>query len=495
MKHLYLHIGLGKTGSSALQSWLSLNAKRICDQGFDYADLAPDAKSGAISSGNGDELLAACRGNDWAEVQRLLNEVYFFTGKNDKAIVSCELFQGMTEGRIQYLRELCDENGIQVTIIAFVRSIYEKAYSAYLQGLKRGGNDHLFGDKPSEINSSSNIDFIKRYYIQFGERVQVLNYDHVKDDVYKAFADLVGFSIEKFKVIDKKINRSVTREEADVLRAMNGLHGGEFSTQISDHMISRLPDLKTEAHYIPEIVEKVREKSAGNINWINRQFKLDPPLECDFYTGDSEAQPIVINAASYEPVVDWALSFKPSKQQHGHFFDFLQKFAEFLETNGYGNEKKVLSRAKKLGPGKHRVEVEEKPENLETVAGTESAEDSDSPGRMESYLLTFYGARPGGATVEEFQQGYKDLFGWLQSVDDETLQPYAQLDDTIELANDGTMGTTPNVETQSVMLVTAASREEALSIAQSSPALRMSERATVSLLKNPVRALLTAKEQ
>ena len=53
MRTLYLHIGLGKTGSSALQSWLSLNAELLSKQGIDYADLVPEVKYGESLSGNG----------------------------------------------------------------------------------------------------------------------------------------------------------------------------------------------------------------------------------------------------------------------------------------------------------------------------------------------------------------------------------------------------------------------------------------------------------
>ena len=60
MKTLYLHIGLGKTGSSALQSWLSLNAELLSKQGIDYADTVPEVKYGESLSGNGSALHDAC---------------------------------------------------------------------------------------------------------------------------------------------------------------------------------------------------------------------------------------------------------------------------------------------------------------------------------------------------------------------------------------------------------------------------------------------------
>ncbi len=53
MKELFIHIGLSKTGSSAIQSWLSLNSEKLRLKGVDYADLSPSAKEGKITAGNG----------------------------------------------------------------------------------------------------------------------------------------------------------------------------------------------------------------------------------------------------------------------------------------------------------------------------------------------------------------------------------------------------------------------------------------------------------
>lgn len=496
MKHLYLHIGLGKTGSSALQSWLSLNARRIGDQGFDYADLVPEAKSGSISSGNGDELVAACRNNDFVEVERLLNEVYFFSGKNERAIVSCELLQGMSESRIQQLRETCDSSGIQVTVIAFVRSIYEQAYSSYLQGLKRGGNDHLFGDKPAEINSSSNIDYIKRYYIHFGDRVTVLNYDHVKDDVYSAFAGIVGFRTDKFKRIDKKINRSVTREEADVLREMNSLHGGRFATQISDYMIAQAPDVQTQARYIPEIVEKVREKSGSNVNWINRQFKLDPPLVSDFYAGHEKEPEVVLTEASYQPVIDWVMSYGPNDKQLEDFHDFLLGLADFLEVRGYAGVAKIRDKARRWAPKitgksdrKPEVQAEDKPVADTGSAQAQKFEMTELPDN--EYLLSFKLSQP-DTTVEQLKAALIELHHWMRENADKSILSYSMMSDSIELARDGTI--TGQIEAvvqdEAVMVMRAASMDEAVSFAQSCPQLSASANVTVSLLKNPLRVLL-----
>ncbi|MDZ7785185.1 MAG: hypothetical protein U5K56_20290 [Halioglobus sp.] len=67
---------MGKTGSSSLQSWLSLNSAALARQGIGYADLVPQAKHGRISSGNGQPLWQAFRKEDLDEVVRLLRHEY-----------------------------------------------------------------------------------------------------------------------------------------------------------------------------------------------------------------------------------------------------------------------------------------------------------------------------------------------------------------------------------------------------------------------------------
>ena len=124
MKTLYLHIGLGKTGTSALQSWLSLNAERLSAQGIDYADTVPEVKYGESLSGNGSALHNACVSQDFDTAEALLTATYFFRPENSVAIVSCELLQGIKSSSINEIKKICDRNAIEVKVIAYVRSAY-----------------------------------------------------------------------------------------------------------------------------------------------------------------------------------------------------------------------------------------------------------------------------------------------------------------------------------------------------------------------------------
>jgi hypothetical protein len=161
MKQLYLHIGLGKTGSSAIQSWLSLNVAALSDQGINYADLAPLAKQGATTSGNGHVLVRACRDNNFDEVERLITEIYFRDAKNSTAIISSENLQDVRLPKLRKVQEICQRHNINISVIAYIRSVYERAYSSYVQSVKRTSATHEFSGEDVVSNFSRTVANLK----------------------------------------------------------------------------------------------------------------------------------------------------------------------------------------------------------------------------------------------------------------------------------------------------------------------------------------------
>jgi hypothetical protein len=191
MKNLYLHIGLGKTGSSALQSWLSLNSSTLLQQGYSYADLVPEAKLGKVSSGNGYVLFVALRKGDYAEAERLITESYFVSGC-ERAIISCELLQNLALARLRVLQDIFARHDIQVTVIAYVRSFYEHLYSTYAQHVKSGSATHAFGSDPEDLDTYKYVEVLMKYARYFRNRFVVLNYNDPACDVFTSFAAAIG---------------------------------------------------------------------------------------------------------------------------------------------------------------------------------------------------------------------------------------------------------------------------------------------------------------
>jgi len=351
MKKLYLHIGLGKTGSSALQSWLSLNAEALARQGIDYADTVPEVKYGESLSGNGSILHQACVDLDFDEVQRLLTSTYFFTPGNDIAVISCELFQGARPAAIARLSQICRDNGIDVTVVAYVRSAYEGLYSTYMQFVKRSNYTHSFGEHESDTTLEVQMSYLRRYLDVFGDKMVVLNYDEAKKDIYASFASVVGIDGGSLKKLKVKVNRSLTMQEADVLRRINALHHGDFSTPVSNYIIGLDPDVETPVRYERSLVERVRANTEADVRWVNEHFNPTPSLVTDYYPGRDSAPAPPLTLASYRPIVQWALEYEPGESRARDFIAFLKEFAAYLVELSESDSLALLKRANQMQSG------------------------------------------------------------------------------------------------------------------------------------------------
>ena len=359
MKQLYLHIGLGKTGSSALQSWLSLNAELIARQGIDYADIVPEVKFGESLSGNGTALHHACVDQDFDRVEELLTSTYFFTPGNTVAIVSCELLQGLSLSKIETIKDICNRNAIEVTIVAYVRSVYEWLYSTYVQFVKRASHTHSFGAKSEDLDFAAFHDSLVRYFEVFGERVNVLNYDSAKKDIYSSFARVTGIATDALKPLNMRVNRSLSFKEVEVLRRINALHNGAFSTQISNFVISQAPDIRSPVYYDAALVERVREDSEVAVQWINNQFALQPPLVADNFSQAPSAAVAVPGKADYEQILEWTRAVEPGEAQQQDFVDFLKGFAVVIVKYAAGEVLPLIERACTMQSAVDQRDIEE----------------------------------------------------------------------------------------------------------------------------------------
>jgi len=345
MKNLYLHIGLGKTGSSALQSWLSLNSSELLRQGYCYTDLVPEAKLGNASSGNGYVLYVALRKGDDAEAERLITESYFAAGC-DNAIVSCEQLQGLSRARLQVLQEILARHDIQVTVIAYVRSLYEHLYSTYAQEVKRGTTSHAFGSAPEDLDTYKYVVFLMRYAQHFRNRFLLLNYNDPACDVFTSFTAAVGVDTAGTYRLPATVNRSLTVGEIEALRQINALHGGEFSRRVSDYLAAQYPDRTSEIYYTAELVRAVREQGTAKVDWINREFQLTPPLQTDQYTNKTNEATPGHRESAITAAVRWAQAFEPKPEQALTFAGFLRNFAVQLGSMGQDSDSaKLLDQA------------------------------------------------------------------------------------------------------------------------------------------------------
>ena len=415
MKKLFLHIGLGKTGSSALQSWLSLNSEALSKQGVDYADLVPHAKTGEVSSGNGYDLQLALVNQDFEEVERLLTSTYFFNPKNNVALISCELFQGIRAPFVQKIHDICAKCDIDVTVVVYIRSVYEQQYSTYLQGIKRSSIAHRFGEMSSDIAFHRSVEYLRRYVRVFGDKVIAINYDIAKKDIYASLAEIIGVDITGLKKLKKKVNRSLTLEEAEVLRRMNRFHGGVFATNISDFVIALSPNIETPIVYDRALLRRVRDAAEEDLLWVNQQFSIPVPVASDNYDGHSSEEPPSLTVDSYKPVVQWALEFEASKTLRPKFADFLQQFAVFLEDISVEDAQSLKDRLASV-----RLELEKDAKEGEAMADEAALQPpavaAAARSRAPAHLVTYFYDRQILSQEQQMEVGAK-FTDWLSSIE------------------------------------------------------------------------------
>jgi len=137
MKHLYIHCGLHKTGTTALQHALSTNSGVLLKQGFLYPKIGTYAHSAGQHNLafqlNRDRRFTHTDG-DWA---KLFAQIQTFNGNT---LISSEGFETglISTKRLQPVLDQAAKLELQVTFIIYLRNPVSYLESLYLELLKHG---------------------------------------------------------------------------------------------------------------------------------------------------------------------------------------------------------------------------------------------------------------------------------------------------------------------------------------------------------------------
>jgi hypothetical protein len=240
MKEVILHIGHGKTGTSYIQSALSLNQGALEKLGiiYPYSDSFSQAKVGRISSGNGEILVQDSFGFSITGKTLLSSEILFFSLLLDNKLET-------------YVLDKVDK----LTVILYVRDVLEMLTSSWGQFVKRSGEtrlineffldqkDHIYDNVLQWINISKKYDF----------KLIIRNYSSHKDEVLEDFISVIlGDSNNTRDIIKtfalppvKTVNRSMTNIEYTIIRMFNKIDKS-FAQNLADTWVNFIPDIESE---------------------------------------------------------------------------------------------------------------------------------------------------------------------------------------------------------------------------------------------------------
>lgn len=209
MKKIYLHIGLEKTGTTAIQSFLSTNRRTLAQS---HKILFPKFEEDKIAKDSNHRIAKLFVPNKnisprhSAITLSVLNELLENFNQNSKwemLIISSELFSYSTKTEIQALKKIL--NNFDVTVILFLRRQDEYLESLYDQHIKRVWSTGRVPTPTEKFYTKKKLDFHKF----------ILNW--YQNGFKNIDVKIYGLSIEKnfiFNQFFENINSSIFENEA-----------------------------------------------------------------------------------------------------------------------------------------------------------------------------------------------------------------------------------------------------------------------------------------
>ncbi len=282
MKKLYLHVGCGKTGSSALQVWLHNQTSSFAKLGIFYPTYTT-AKLPVyqITSGNGWTCFQLLKGKKIDELKiRLQTD---FESGFSAVIYSSEAFQNFDQTDLITLKQLSLEIGFEIVVIAFVRDIHDFLYSDYVQNVKRNSLYCSWHAYATEVGTLQHFNVVSLYAQHF-ENIKVLHYDYTNGSrVDRALLTCLNIEPSAIPEMEsRKVNRTLTISETYALvhlnNTMNSLgvpNKEQISRQISDYLIYENPEKEVFFPFQEEVVQHLQNRFGEAVKDFNSKFEVN----------------------------------------------------------------------------------------------------------------------------------------------------------------------------------------------------------------------------
>ena len=291
MKTLYLHIGAGKTGTTAIQHSIYINRKKLSRMGFaiPFLDTYYPIKNKDYS-GNGEFLIKPLVQSIDIDLEfkvidhefEVLIDALKHYGEYSKIIFSCEMLEWSNNNALERFNYLCKRNSIEVKIIYYVRDIMPYAFSFWLQQVK----NHGYYQGWSKFAGEFVVPF-KQTLSRFDEVFGVENiicrkyaskpHGKVVDDFYSIFE----IDVSQLERVDNIINESLTGKATHIALYVNSydslspLEKRELIRIINGYFIN-IGDIDSPNRSLPDDVCRIfRVNNYNNIPYVNRLLKND----------------------------------------------------------------------------------------------------------------------------------------------------------------------------------------------------------------------------
>ena len=300
MKQLFLHIGMHKTGTSAIQAFLNRSSKELKSKGFLYPNSYRDNN---ISSSMhvGHHRLAWATINRYAskydetisdEPWKLLNRE-IKEKQSEKVVISSEFFWPADQIEIDKISEHLSD--YDVKILLYLRNSLGLAVSLYKQDVKTGICSSNFREYTKSKLWVHDYDAIIRKWNNSFEKknIQLKIYDKVKSNLIEDFCNTIKY--KNNSIINEKIvqNKSPSNNLIKILLFLNFMESKTknylnipFNRIRRNILMRRIP-----GKYIANISERILNAdllSDGDIFWLKDKVSADNELFINKWIKDDD---------------------------------------------------------------------------------------------------------------------------------------------------------------------------------------------------------------
>ena len=266
-KNVILHIGHGKTGTSAIQSFLALNAERLEREGIRYPEHPSfdRAKQGGISSGNcpykADKLFDLIN----RELMRCPDEV--------RLLFSSEFMFVQREEICSRIAALRDE--VKFEIILFIRDPVDMVNSAYHQIVKRSGETRSLEEVAVNLEHLQEAKLWHEALRDAGIKTKLFNYSKRKRTTVRTFLKALGCAEalqeqEDIVAENRIVNRSLTSMELNLVRVANREFGQFAGRELSDTFVEVSPNVKSHREQVSDkLLTQFKSRFGPSIAYFN----------------------------------------------------------------------------------------------------------------------------------------------------------------------------------------------------------------------------------
>jgi len=304
-KRIIIHTGPGKTGSSAIQAWLTKNTTWLASQGVFYPKH--DLSKEKISSGNLREILTQDEAGNWeVDKDKVIQLVEQFNKSEYQfLLLSSEFFFH----RIIQIQKAIPE----AEFIAYIRNPIELLESNYNQSVKRHSNTRIFS-LPNVLNRFlwqhletlyNKIDHSKLHLRPFNEQLMLGG---------NIVADLL--SVLKLELTEplenKRINSSFTFQSMEFKRLLNYFGLGPLEQELDQILQGCDIGEREYSLIIPEQFELLNNESCDKMSDFIDKFSLQQliPLLDSFRT--TQQRPYLKQQATFGQLTEIVQYIKTS---------------------------------------------------------------------------------------------------------------------------------------------------------------------------------------